>query len=112
MVVVQIAFIQFNQILLQVNYQKMDNITELANLVEVQQESCKQFSESIADLSMEFSESESSSSLEEIDLSIPLEKVPYKEDHYQHSFNISKYVLKFPFISQYSIKMNIFLLIN
>ncbi|XP_058791684.1 activating signal cointegrator 1 complex subunit 1-like isoform X2 [Phymastichus coffea] len=71
----------------------MDNITELVDLVK-EQDFCKMSTESTVNINMEFSELESSYSMEEID-NISLKKVPDKEDHYQHSFSINKSSYKY-----------------
>lgn len=68
----------------------MDDVTELADLAE-EQEICEKSEKLVMSISEKLSESESESTDQEIDDSIPIEKVPYKEDQYQHSFNINRY---------------------
>ena len=68
----------------------MNDVTELSELTEEQEvtESCKQLS---MDYDEEYSKSEDEFIDQEQNECIPIEKVPHKENHYQHSFPIHRY---------------------
>lgn len=76
----------------QIKLRTMDEITELADLAEEQEQKVcvVRKEELIDDFDEEFSTSESESTEQELDDSVPIEKVPYKESHYQHSFHINR----------------------